>query len=99
MASPRCDPGKEPAGIAYTRNDAPQHGSITKEEAVMAVIKIRDLADSVELDRQAMTTIAGGARDAARPLFRIRASNPGRVVDYPGVPVKDVPVQQPGPFR
>ncbi|MDR5808061.1 hypothetical protein [Caballeronia sp. LZ019] len=65
----------------------------------MAVIKIRDLADSVELDRQAMTTIAGGAREAAHPLFRIRASNPGRVVDYPGVPVKDVPVQQPGPFK
>ncbi|KIG03708.1 hypothetical protein [Caballeronia concitans] len=65
----------------------------------MSVIKIRDLADSVELDRQAMTAIAGGARDAAHPWFRVRASNPNRVVDYPGVPVKDVPVQQPGPFR
>ena len=65
----------------------------------MAVIKIRDLADSVELDRQAMHTIVGGARDGLRPSFRIRpASNPNRVVDYPGVPVKDVPVQQPGPF-
>lgn len=54
----------------------------------MAVIKIRDLADSVELDRQAMNTIIGGARDGLRPSFRIRpASNTNRVVNYPGVPV------------
>ncbi|WP_321793543.1 hypothetical protein [Caballeronia sp. J97] len=65
----------------------------------MAVIKIRDLADSVELDRQAMHTIVGGARDGVRPLFRIRpASNTNRVVDYPGVQVKDVPAAQAGPF-
>ncbi|MDR5817852.1 MULTISPECIES: hypothetical protein [unclassified Caballeronia] len=65
----------------------------------MAVIKIRDLADSVELDRQAMHTIVGGARDGLKPSFRIRtAANPNRVVDYPGVPVRDVPVQPPGPF-
>ncbi|SAL10436.1 hypothetical protein AWB74_00089 [Caballeronia arvi] len=65
----------------------------------MAVIKIRDLADSVELDRQAMNTIVGGARDGLRPSFRIRpASNVNRVVDYPGVPVKDVPVAESGPF-
>lgn len=65
----------------------------------MAVIKIRDLADSVELDRQAMNTIVGGSRDGLRPSFRIRpASGAHRVVDYPGVPVKDVPVAQPGPF-
>ncbi|SAK73373.1 hypothetical protein AWB76_04658 [Caballeronia temeraria] len=65
----------------------------------MPVIKIRDLADSVELDRQAMHTIVGGARDGVRPLFRIRpASSGNRVVDYPGVPVKDVPAAQTGPF-
>jgi len=65
----------------------------------MAVLKVRDLADSVELDRQAMNTIVGGARDGFRPSFRIRlASNVNRVVDYPGVPVKDVPVVQTGPF-
>ncbi|AET91290.1 MULTISPECIES: hypothetical protein [Caballeronia] len=65
----------------------------------MPVIKIRDLADSVELDRQAMNTIVGGARDGLRPSFRIRlASNVNRVVDYPGVPVKDVPAAQSGPF-
>ncbi|MDR5857343.1 hypothetical protein P9239_00790 [Caballeronia sp. LZ062] len=64
----------------------------------MAVIKIRDLADSVELDRQAMASIAGGARERVRPSFRILHANPQRVVDYPGVPVKDVPVREPGPF-
>ncbi|BBU29497.1 hypothetical protein BTHE68_32310 [Burkholderia sp. THE68] len=65
----------------------------------MAVIKIRDLADSVELDRQAMHTIIGGARDGLRARFRIRpASAPNRVVDYPGVPVKDVPAAPTGPF-
>jgi hypothetical protein len=62
-------------------------------------IKIKDLADSVELDRQAMRTIVGGARDGLRPSFRIRpGATWNRVVDYPGVPVKDVPVVQPGPF-
>ncbi|WP_244817168.1 hypothetical protein [Caballeronia sp. Lep1P3] len=65
----------------------------------MAVIKIRDLADSVELDRQAMASVSGGARDAARPWFRVRPKDAARVVDYPGVPVNDVPVQQPGPFK
>ena len=35
-----------------------------RRKAVMAAIKIKDLADSVELDRQAMTTIVGGARDS-----------------------------------
>jgi hypothetical protein len=65
----------------------------------MAVIKIKDLADSVELDQQAMRTIVGGARDSLRPSFRIRqGATWNRVVDYPGVPVKDVPVAQPGPF-
>jgi len=64
----------------------------------MAVIKIRDLADSVELDRQAMARIAGGARDRGRSSFRIQHAKAQRVVDYPGVPVNDVPVQQPGPF-
>lgn len=65
----------------------------------MAVLKIRDLADSVELDRQAMHTIVGGAREGSRASFRIRpASNTNRVVDYPGVPVKDVPAAQTGPF-
>nr|WP_284503105.1 hypothetical protein [Caballeronia sp. AZ10_KS36] len=63
-----------------------------------AVIKISDLADSVELDRQAMASIAGGSRERMRSSFRILHADPQRVVDYPGVPMKDVPVQQPGPF-
>ncbi|WP_250466838.1 hypothetical protein [Caballeronia sp. GAFFF2] len=65
----------------------------------MAIVKIKDLADSIELDRQAMTAITGGARNGARPLFRIRPkANANRVVDYPGVPVNDVPAEKPGPF-
>jgi hypothetical protein len=74
-------------------------GFFIEGETIMAVIKIKDLADSIDLDRQAMTTIVGGARDGLRPSFRIRPGSFGnRVVDYPGVPVKDVPVAAPGPF-
>ncbi|MGB0126588.1 MAG: hypothetical protein WBP72_03040 [Rhodocyclaceae bacterium] len=35
----------------------------------MATIVIRDLAQSVELDRQAMLAISGGARSGLRPSF------------------------------
>jgi hypothetical protein len=66
----------------------------------MAKLKINDLADSVQLDQQAMSTIVGGARDGRmHTSFRIRpGATWNRVVDYPGVPVKDVPAEQPGPF-
>ncbi|ACD18376.1 hypothetical protein [Paraburkholderia phytofirmans] len=50
----------------------------------MTRLIIRDLTDSVELDRQAMTAIVGGARIGARlnaavPLVPASA----RVVEYP----------------
>lgn len=50
----------------------------------MAKLMIKDLADSLELDREAMAAIVGGARVGARssvaaPL--VPASK--RVVDYP----------------
>ena len=50
----------------------------------MAKLIIKDLADSVELDREAMAAIVGGARVGARlsnaaPLVPASA----RVVDYP----------------
>jgi hypothetical protein len=50
----------------------------------MAKLIIKDLADSVELDRQAMAAIVGGARVGARssmaaPLVPIAE----RVVEYP----------------
>lgn len=50
----------------------------------MAKLVIKDLSDSVDLDRQAMAAIVGGARIGARssvavPLVPASA----RVVDYP----------------
>jgi hypothetical protein len=52
--------------------------------AAMTKLIIKDLADSVELDRQAMAAIIGGARVGARssmaaPLVPVSA----RVVEYP----------------
>ncbi|CDY74747.1 hypothetical protein BGLT_03689 [Caballeronia glathei] len=66
----------------------------------MAVIVIKDLADSLDLDREAMTAIVGGARTGAHQSFRPRpfaAAN--RVFSYPGMSVQGVEAQQPGPFR
>jgi hypothetical protein len=40
----------------------------------MAVILIKDLADSVELDKQAMSAIAGGARSSGRRSVRSLAT-------------------------
>lgn len=50
----------------------------------MATIAIKDLPDSVELDRQAMAAIVGGARSGARYGSLLQpASGPTRLVDYP----------------
>lgn len=46
----------------------------------MAIIAIKDLPDSVELDRQAMAAIVGGAQHGS--LLQA-APNPTRLVDYP----------------
>jgi hypothetical protein len=50
----------------------------------MAKLVIKDLTDSVELDRQAMAAIVGGARIGARASVAVQVA-PGsvRVVDYP----------------
>ncbi|RDK02786.1 hypothetical protein [Paraburkholderia lacunae] len=50
----------------------------------MAKLVIKDLTDSVELDRQAMAAIVGGARIGARSSFAAQPA-PGspRVVEYP----------------
>jgi hypothetical protein len=50
----------------------------------MAVITIKDLQQSDDLDREAMRSVVGGALKGARPLRMnpTRAEN-GRVVDYP----------------
>lgn len=61
----------------------------------MTTISIKDLPDSVELDRQAMAAIVGGARNGARyGSLLAAASRPARLIDYPqGFPS----MQQPAP--
>jgi len=50
----------------------------------MALIIIKDLAQSDDLDREAMRSIVGGASTGARPLQIDRAqAGSGRIVDYP----------------
>jgi hypothetical protein len=50
----------------------------------MAQIDIKDLPQSVELDRDAMLAISGGARTGARPVAPTgTALRSGRIVDYP----------------
>jgi len=50
----------------------------------MALINIKDLPQSVELDRRAMLAIVGGARADARRTDLVGAPFPnGRIVDYP----------------
>jgi len=50
----------------------------------MAVITINDLPQRDELDREAMQSIAGGARTGVRPVQIDQAmAGSGRIVDYP----------------
>ncbi|CAE6711902.1 MULTISPECIES: hypothetical protein [Paraburkholderia] len=50
----------------------------------MAKLAIKDLTDSVELDRQAMAAIVGGARIGARASIAVQVvPRSTRVVDYP----------------
>ena len=50
----------------------------------MALIDIKDLPQSDELDRQAMLAIVGGARAGTRPTDLVGAAlRRGRIVDYP----------------
>jgi hypothetical protein len=50
----------------------------------MAQIKIKDLQQNDDLDREAMRSIVGGSLTGARPLQMNPAlANTGRVVDYP----------------
>jgi len=54
------------------------------QEEVMAVIVIKDLPDSVDLDREAMTAITGGARTGARHAWPLRRAVAGlRIISYP----------------
>ena len=50
----------------------------------MALITVKDLEQSDELDREAMQSIVGGARTGARPVQIDQAQAvSGRIVDYP----------------
>ncbi|OWW19893.1 hypothetical protein [Noviherbaspirillum denitrificans] len=48
----------------------------------MATIVIKDLTESIDLDRQAMTSIIGGARTRGRFIPQ-RATSTTRIVNYP----------------
>jgi hypothetical protein len=50
----------------------------------MALIKIKDLQQNDDLDREAMRSIVGGSLTGARPVQANPAlANSGRVVDFP----------------
>ena len=53
-------------------------------EVPMALITIKDLPQSDDLDREAMRSIVGGAATGARPvqIDQLKAGS-GRIVDYP----------------
>ena len=58
----------------------------------MALIDIKDLPQSDELDRRAMLAIVGGARAGARPTQLAGAmARSDRIVDYPPGFVRDSP--------
>lgn len=49
----------------------------------MAIIVIKDLPESVDLDRQAMLAITGGARTRGRPTFLGRTIfRSTRIINY-----------------
>lgn len=51
----------------------------------MAKIVIKDLAESLDLDRAAMSAISGGARLGGRQPFAVPIPQRGdRIIDYPG---------------
>jgi hypothetical protein len=64
----------------------------------MALINIKDLPQSVALDREAMVAIVGGARTGARPADLVgAASRNSRIVDYPPGFGRDRPQDANGP--
>ncbi len=67
----------------------------------MAIIVIKDLPDSVELDREAMAAITGGARVRAGHAWPLRKPGEGlRVIRYPeGFPGQPLAGTQARPAR
>lgn len=49
----------------------------------MATLVIKDLTESIDLDRQAMASIAGGARTRGRRISPPAAITGNRIVNYP----------------
>jgi hypothetical protein len=50
----------------------------------MSIIRIKDLAESVDLDREAMTAITGGARvRAPQAYFQQSTLGDSRIFSYP----------------
>jgi hypothetical protein len=66
----------------------------------MAAILIKDLPESVELDAQAMTTIAGGARSGSHRAVRARApADSTMIVRFPANEIAVVPQAEVEPAR
>jgi len=87
VASKRAFARASPRAIAY----------IQIQEVPMARINIKDLPQSVELDRRAMLAVVGGARAGARPTDLVGAAlRSGRIVDYPPRFVRDRPEEANG---
>ena len=58
----------------------------------MATLKIKDLSDSTELDREAMRAIVGGARGGQPWQAIVEVFKDRRIVDYPpGVKPRKAP--------
>lgn len=49
----------------------------------MATIVIKDLTENIDLDRQAMASIIGGARTRGRFIPRRTTGSTTRIVNYP----------------
>jgi hypothetical protein len=63
----------------------------------MASIVIKDLSESVALDREAMVAITGGARAGVRPPFVARTQRSDRLVTFPKGFVSDQRSDSPKP--
>ena len=63
----------------------------------MATIVIKDLTESIDLDRQAMASIIGGARTRGRYIPRRTATSATRIVNYPGGFAGNLPPIMGGP--
>jgi hypothetical protein len=60
----------------------------------MSTIVIKDLPENIELDRQAMIAITGGARTRGPQAFRTRTMIKGTgILNYPGNPTPSQPIE------